>query len=1154
MAMSVKAQTIERDLQNARAKAQYSAFPELTRRYVKHNKDGIVLANTALLELAIVEAENAVSRTQKWTQAISLDDTPELITTSPKIKQASVQEAVDRLERVLSKGTEEHQEYAAIVLARTAMATDAPDRVQRVAHYLQNIQLPPAKIPTGYNFALVICGLTVKGMALEEEDRIPEAIVSYDNASILAQANPNERSDELHAWVENALYRASLLKMRQRDLIAATRSFRAYHGQALQWSPNFRLPRRSTIYQYYSQALLSSYKAFLSQSIATNGISSIIEYVPLNEQSQFYLPTLTQETAQIHAYWEDALYAVTQFPKADEKNWRALAMIEQIIEDRRLLGPGSDADKRTLVETIYRASQKTFQSPRILRFLFLALVDLGQYDEAVLALSSYLDMIKLNNKVKNASEGGELSNEQRSRQDVESERDIASVMVAGCRLYGKELKKPSEALLYAKEAFEIIEKHLQQEDAQELLSDVYKYQGIAYGLQASRAHEPELRPGLFSKAIESIEKAIEISPESFDTHYYHAYHLAETRDIPKAILAVKQSLNFNASHIPSWHLLTLLLSSQKDYERALNVCAVGLKESEWDLPNLDEFTASRQEGEEYLSLRITQMALQNQLYGPEAALEQQEVLFSLYTKVFAADPNAQGESVYDVRTISRGSHSELELTANGTIVMSGRPRASSVLSSRSRNGGGSDIGTMTAGGSNNTLEVPKANYAASVTSSIGSSGSRGRRSIPPPSATATHSTLGRSMLGLPPQVNRPTAKSIQQTAKANKILVTLWLMSASTFLKLGRVDDAIKAIGEAERVDASNPDVWYQLGLFHLSQEDAETASVSFSKALALEPFHVACLTRVGRNYLEAGSLEMAEGVLGSATKSQGWDSAEAWFYLGKVFEASDRLTRAKECLWYALDLESSRVDDLVMVNVRQIAEMGAYVELLEYNNIDGMILLSELSRRRIRSIQKLIRVGKNEVVVVLRVDKEKGYIDLSKRRVSATDIIKCEERYNKSKAVHSIMSTVAKKEDKDLEKLYEQLAWPLYAKYGHAYDAFKVALNEPEKVFEGLEIPESTKEELRRLTPQPVKIRADIEVTCFDYEGIDAIKTAFKEAEAVSLPDVPIRVKLVAPPLYVMITNALDKQLGIDTMEKAIAVLEESIKKSKGNMVTKMS
>jgi predicted RNA-binding protein with RPS1 domain len=50
----------------------------------------------------------------------------------------------------------------------------------------------------------------------------------------------------------------------------------------------------------------------------------------------------------------------------------------------------------------------------------------------------------------------------------------------------------------------------------------------------------------------------------------------------------------------------------------------------------------------------------------------------------------------------------------------------------------------------------------------------------------------------------------------------------------------------------------------------------------------------------------------------------------------------------------------------------------LEYDNTEGMILLSELSRRRIRSVQKLIRVGRNEVVVVLRVDKEKGVFALA--------------------------------------------------------------------------------------------------------------------------------------------------------------------------------
>ncbi len=65
--------------------------------------------------------------------------------------------------------------------------------------------------------------------------------------------------------------------------------------------------------------------------------------------------------------------------------------------------------------------------------------------------------------------------------------------------------------------------------------------------------------------------------------------------------------------------------------------------------------------------------------------------------------------------------------------------------------------------------------------------------------------------------------------------------------------------------------------------------------------------------------------------------------------------------------------EEVVIVNVTQIGEMGAYVTLLEYDDIQGMILLSELSRRRIRSINKLVRVNRTEIVKVIRVDKEKG-------------------------------------------------------------------------------------------------------------------------------------------------------------------------------------
>lgn len=79
---------------------------------------------------------------------------------------------------------------------------------------------------------------------------------------------------------------------------------------------------------------------------------------------------------------------------------------------------------------------------------------------------------------------------------------------------------------------------------------------------------------------------------------------------------------------------------------------------------------------------------------------------------------------------------------------------------------------------------------------------------------------------------------------------------------------------------------------------------------------------------------------------------------------------------------------------------------------------------------------------MVLRVDKEKGYIDLSKRRVSPEDVAACEERFSKSKMVHSIVRHVAETTGQDVEELYKSIAWPLYKSYGHAFDAFKVRLS----------------------------------------------------------------------------------------------------------------
>jgi len=258
-------------------------------------------------------------------------------------------------------------------------------------------------------------------------------------------------------------------------------------------------------------------------------------------------------------------------------------------------------------------------------------------------------------------------------------------------------------------------------------------------------------------------------------------------------------------------------------------------------------------------------------------------------------------------------------------------------------------------------------------------------------------------------------------------------------------------------------------------------------------------------------------------------------------------------------------VEDVVMCSVRSIADMGAYVDLLEYKDIEGMILLSELSRRRIRSINKLIRVGRSECVVVIRVDKDKGYIDLSKRRVSEEDIVKCEEKYARAKTVNSILTHSAAilefETDDQLEELYNSTAWYFdrkYGKVGSCFDAFKLCVSNPAALDEcGLEdqvkkvVIENIK---RRMTPQAVKIRADIDVACYQYEGIDAVKKALRAGLEFSQDEFPIKINLIAPPLYVVTTQNLERQDGLDKLQGALDKIKETITASGGIFSVKVA
>ena len=97
-----------------------------------------------------------------------------------------------------------------------------------------------------------------------------------------------------------------------------------------------------------------------------------------------------------------------------------------------------------------------------------------------------------------------------------------------------------------------------------------------------------------------------------------------------------------------------------------------------------------------------------------------------------------------------------------------------------------------------------------------------------------------------------------------------------------------------------------------------------------------------------------------------------------------------------------------LQVEISTVNEDGAYVKLLEYNDKEALILASNTTRKRVRNVKKLLRLGSLDVMQVISVEKEGGYIDLSKRTLQAAEVEQKKIDYEKAKQVHLILRLTA--------------------------------------------------------------------------------------------------------------------------------------------------
>ena len=240
--------------------------------------------------------------------------------------------------------------------------------------------------------------------------------------------------------------------------------------------------------------------------------------------------------------------------------------------------------------------------------------------------------------------------------------------------------------------------------------------------------------------------------------------------------------------------------------------------------------------------------------------------------------------------------------------------------------------------------------------------------------------------------------------------------------------------------------------------------------------------------------------------------------------------------------------DELVLCNVSKVQFHSVFVNLDEYGK-GGMIHISEVSPGRIRNIRDYVKEGKKVVCKVLRVNEEKGYIDLSLRRVTETQKRKKIDEIKQEQKAEKILEFVAKDSNLDVEKLFNDITASISKKYESLYEFFQQIVTDSNAIKDAgidAKTAKNLEEAVRsRIKEAGVKIEGKLKLASFAADGVDVVKEALKRAEEAGKGNIAI--KYLGAGSYNVIINAKDykeaEKLLKEMSEKAL----EYVRKNEG-------
>ncbi len=237
-----------------------------------------------------------------------------------------------------------------------------------------------------------------------------------------------------------------------------------------------------------------------------------------------------------------------------------------------------------------------------------------------------------------------------------------------------------------------------------------------------------------------------------------------------------------------------------------------------------------------------------------------------------------------------------------------------------------------------------------------------------------------------------------------------------------------------------------------------------------------------------------------------------------------------------------------MVATVTRVTDYGAYVKLDEYQGLEGLVHIQEISSTWVRNIRNHAREGQKLVLKVLRVSTQRNQVDLSLRRVTGREKSEKMLEWKKERKAESILRSAADKLQKPPADT-ELVKKTIFDKFGSLYSPLEDALDEgPESLVEAGVSPdwaqalaEVSKSKIRL---EKSKVRATLSVQCHKLGGLHKIKQALATGKKVRKPrGTEVKIYTVGAPKYRVEVEAKNFEVAEKTLNSVVEEVLSSIK-----------